>query len=153
MKIEGTEGIFQIPDAQKATDRLKDQDHGFQKIFDQTLNKDKPHSIAPPATPFLHPGAPVMNTEAVTADMPQTVDRVEQLIDMLDDYRYHLSEPSTSLKTLDSMVRKLEGHRESLVPVANELPEGDPLKTILSDSLVTASVEIFKFHRGDYLAP
>ena len=153
MKIDGTEGIFQIPDSQKATDRLNEQDHGFQKIFDQTLNKDKPHSVAPPATAFLHSNAPVMKTEATSADVNQTVDRVEQLIDMLDDYRYHLLEPSINLKTLDAMVRKLEGHSETLVPLANELPEGDPLKILLSDSLVTASVEIFKFHRGDYLAP
>ena len=94
-----------------------------------------------------------MRTEAISVDVTQTVERIEQFIDMLDDYRHHLSEPSTNLKRLDSMVKKLEGQRESLVPVANELPQGDALKSILSDSLVTASVEIFKFHRGDYLAP
>jgi hypothetical protein len=55
------------------------------------------------------------------------------------------------LKTLETTVKKLEGERDLLAPVADKLPDGDALKTIVNQSLVAASVEIFKFHRGDYL--
>lgn len=152
MKIDGTEGIFKLPDSEKTTDRLKDQDRGFQKIFQQTLKPDPSPAVAPSATTFVHPSAPVAKTDAITPDVANAVDRIGQFIDLLDGYRRHLSEPGINLKTLDAMVKKLDGQRESLVPMVNEMPEGDALKTILNESLITASVEIFKFHRGDYLA-
>ena len=153
MKIDGTEGIFQIPESQKAIDRTKDQDQGFQKIFDQTLNPGKPQAIAPSATAFVHRSAPVEKAEAISTGVTGAIDQIEQFIDTLDEYRHHLAEPSTNLKALEAIVKKLDGQRGSLAPVAHELPEDDALRTILNDSLVTASVEIFKFHRGDYLAP
>ena len=91
------------------------------------------------------------------ADLPVTdqadiFNRVEQLLDLLEDYRRHLSRPGTGLKTLDELVQKLDGQRRSLAPAVDELSEDDGLKTILNESLVAASVEIFKFNRGDYLA-
>ena len=93
-----------------------------------------------------------MKTDEIAPDMDNTMNRIQQFIDALDDYRRHLAGPATDLKTLGAMVKKLDGQRESLAPMAAGLPEGDALKTILNESLVTASVEIFKFHRGDYLA-
>ena len=153
MKIDGTEGIFQIPESQKATDPTKDQDQGFQKIFDQTLNPGKPPAIGPSATAFVPRSAPVEKTGAISPAVSGAMARIEQFFDTLDEYRHHLAEPSTNLKALEAIVKKLDGQRSSLAPVANELPEDDALRTILNDSLVTASVEIFKFHRGDYLAP
>jgi hypothetical protein len=35
--------------------------------------------------------------------------------------------------------------------VLGSLPEGDGLKDILNQALVTAEVEIIRFRRGDYL--
>jgi hypothetical protein len=151
MKIDGTEGRFQVPDSGKSSDRPENNDGGFQKIFRQTLKPARSAAVSPSATAFIHPSAPVAKTEAIATDQMLTVDRVEQLVDRLDDYRGHLAAPATNLKTLETMVKKLEGERDLLAPVANKLPEGDALKTIVNQSLVAASVEIFKFHRGDYL--
>jgi hypothetical protein len=151
MKIDGTEGRFQIPDAKKSTDRPENMDDGFQKIFQQTLKSDPSQAAAPSATTFVHPTAPVAKTDAIVADRMQPVGRVEQLVDRLDAYRRHLADPATNLKTLESMVKKLERERDLLAPVGDELPEGDALRAIAKQSLVAASVEIFKFHRGDYL--
>jgi hypothetical protein len=151
MKIDGTEGFFQIPDAKKSTDRPGNTDDGFQKVFQQALNPGRFQAVAPAATTFMHPSAPVARNEAVVAERMTTVDRVEQLVDRLDAYRRHLASPAANLKTLEAMVKSLEGERDLLAPVVDELPDGDGLKTVMNQSLVTASVEIFKFHRGDYL--
>ena len=151
MKIDGTEGFFKIPDFEKSTGRPDDKDGGFQKILRQTLNPAQSQAVAPSATTFVHSTAPVAKTDAVAIDRVGTLDRVELLVDRLDEYRRHLAGPGTNLKTLEAVVKKLEGERDLLAPAVNELPEGDRLKTIVNQSLVAASVEIFKFHRGDYL--
>jgi hypothetical protein len=151
MKIDGTEGHFQIPDAGKSSERPENTDGGFQKIFRETLKPAGSAAVTPSATAFIHPSAPVAKTEAIAADQMLTADRVERLVDRLDEYRGRLAEPATNLKTLETTVKKLEGERDLLAPVADKLPDGDALKTIVNQSLVAASVEIFKFHRGDYL--
>ena len=46
----------------------------------------------------------------------------------------------------------MEAETDSLLPVYRNLPDGDSLKDVLNDVLLTSSVEILKFRRGDYLA-
>jgi hypothetical protein len=77
--------------------------------------------------------------------------RVERYLDLLDDYRRQLADPRVSLKGLDAMVREMESGKNALAPALGSLPEGDGIKDILNRTLVTASLEIIKFRRGDYL--
>ena len=77
--------------------------------------------------------------------------RVERYLDLLDDYRRQLADPRVSLKGLDAMVREMEAGKDALAPALGSLPEGDGIKDILNRTLVTASLEIIKFRRGDYL--
>jgi len=77
--------------------------------------------------------------------------RVERYLDLLDDYRQQLVDHRVSLKGLDAMVRELESGKDALAPTLGSLPEGDGIKDILNRTLVTASLEIIKFRRGDYL--
>ena len=77
--------------------------------------------------------------------------RVERYLDLLDDYRRQLADPRVSLKGLDAMVREIEAGKDALAPALGSLPEGDGIKDILNRTLVTASLEIIKFRRGDYL--
>jgi hypothetical protein len=77
--------------------------------------------------------------------------RVERYLDLLDDYRRKLADPHISLKGLDAMVAEMEAGKDALAPALGSLPEGDGIKDILNRTLVTASLEIIKFRRGDYL--
>jgi hypothetical protein len=79
------------------------------------------------------------------------VGRVERYLDLLDDYRQQLADPRVSLKGLDAMVREMEAGKDALAPALGSLPESDGIKDILNRTLVTASLEIIKFRRGDYL--
>ena len=38
-------------------------------------------------------------------------------------------------------------------PVLKTIDEGDQLKQILNQTLVTTSLEVFKFYQGDYINP
>jgi hypothetical protein len=77
--------------------------------------------------------------------------RVERYLELLDDYRRQLADPRVSLKGLDAMVREMESGKDALAPALSSLPGGDGIKDILNRTLVTASLEIIKFRRGDYL--
>ena len=80
------------------------------------------------------------------------VDRVEDFVDMLDEYRLKLGDRQYSLRDIDPLVRKMETETEKLMPAFKDLPDGDGLKDIMDQTLITASLEIARFNRGDYIA-
>lgn len=77
--------------------------------------------------------------------------RLEGFLDLMSEYRSKLADPRVSLKGLEPAVRSLEQGREALSPLLASLPEGDGLKDILNQALVTTEIEIMRFRRGDYL--
>lgn len=77
--------------------------------------------------------------------------RLEHFLELLDRYRQKLVDPRVDLKTLDGAVREVEKGLDALKPAADSLPENDGLRDIINRALVTASVEIVRFRRGDYL--
>jgi hypothetical protein len=42
--------------------------------------------------------------------------------------------------------------KDTLAPVLDSLPDDEKLKDIANETLVTASLEVTKFYRGDYIA-
>jgi hypothetical protein len=72
---------------------------------------------------------------------------------MLDQYRNKLADPAITLKNMDPIIRQIDQETENLAPVLDSLPEDENLKNIFNQTLVTASLEVTKFYRGDYLAP
>jgi hypothetical protein len=86
-------------------------------------------------------------------DQQFAFDRIENFIGLLDQYHQKLSDPRINLKNIDPIIRKIDQEKENLTPVLDSLPEGEELKNILNRALVTASLEISKFYRGDYIAP
>ncbi len=78
-------------------------------------------------------------------------DRVENLLNMLDEYQQKLKDPHFSLKEIDPLVKQMEKEEENLAPILDSLVEDDGLKDILNQALVTSSLETIKFNRGDYI--
>ncbi len=81
------------------------------------------------------------------------VERAEKLLDILEEYQQKLANPEFTLRDIDPLIGKLEACNESLVSSVNSLVTGDELKNILNQVVVTSSVEILKFNRGDYVNP
>jgi hypothetical protein len=79
------------------------------------------------------------------------VDRIENMIDLLDRYRHKLADPQMNLKQLDPIIGEIARENDNLAVLADSLPENDDLKNILDRTMVTASLEVTKFYRGDYL--
>jgi hypothetical protein len=86
-------------------------------------------------------------------DKQFALDRIENLIGLLDQYRHKLADPGITLKNIDPIIREIDQETENLAPVLDSLPEDEDLKNIVNQTLVTASLEVSKFYRGDYIAP
>jgi len=84
-------------------------------------------------------------------DKAQSVERVEQFLNILEDYQKKLGDTNSTLKGFYSLVSKMESEAAKLKPLLDSLPDGDRLKDLLNRAVVTATVEAIKFNRGDYL--
>jgi hypothetical protein len=123
---------------------------GFGEILKQALGEGafataESGAVAPP--PAALAIRPVDSPPAAEA-----AGRVERLLDLLDRYRQNLVDPRVDLKALDGAVGDVEKGMDALKPALGSLPANDGLREIVNRALVTASVEIVKFRRGDYLA-
>ena len=79
------------------------------------------------------------------------VDAVERFLVLLDEYRHKLANPQVTLKEIYLLVNEMDAEKENLIQALNSLHDGDRLKDILNQTLITSSLEIIRFNRGDYL--
>jgi hypothetical protein len=148
MKINGFDYGFTRVHADKPAHTAVPGPCGFGDILKEKL------APAPGATASgigLGLVAPTQIQSVAEAPANRLAGRLEHYLDLLDDYRRQLGDPRVSLKGLDATVREMEAGKDALAPVLGLLPEDDGIKDILNRTLVTASLEIIKFRRGDYL--
>ncbi len=122
----------------------------------QTVLKDIARTEDQHAEKVKHPG----HIESVSAnrinemhsfDRPGVVEKADFLLNLLDEYRSGLEDPSKSLKELDSLLTDLKTEQESLMSFVDLFPDGDELKGVVNETLINITVESIKFDRGDYL--
>ncbi len=77
------------------------------------------------------------------------LERVEQLLDTLEEYQHNLGRASITPDELRPFVNRMEEQHKALAAVLVTLPDGDNLKDILNRVLITSVVEVEKFRRGD----
>ena len=78
------------------------------------------------------------------------VERTEKFLDTLDNYQEKLQNPEVSLEDIYPLVHEMEMEKASLTSDLNALPDGDGLKAILNEAMITSSLEVARFNRGDY---
>ena len=151
MKISGTPQLRPDPPVPQNRREAISTDTEFQTILKQTVGCATDEKQA---TRVAHPSSvpstrPIGSSDA-EAVLPLT-DRIDRLVDRLENYRLKLADPQASLKTIQPLLTDIAASSEKLTPKLEHLDEGDPLKDILNRSIVTASVEMMRFNRGDYL--
>ena len=77
-------------------------------------------------------------------------EKLERLLDVLDQYRMHLENPQISLKEITPLTKDLATKLKELEPVLDRLDQKDPLVPILNETLITATLEVKKFENGWY---
>ena len=150
MKINGFDHGFTRVHADKSAQPAVPGSGGFGDILKEQLAA-APGAATSGSGIGLGLVAPTQLQSVAQAPANRLDGRVERYLDLLDDYRRKLADPRVSLKGLDAMVAEMEAGKDALAPALGSLPEGDGIKDILNRTLVTASLEIIKFRRGDYL--
>jgi hypothetical protein len=94
---------------------------------------------------------PVDTAMLLNLDTTKIIDGAEGLVDSLQEFQTKLADTSVSLEDISPIVEKMDREKELLMPSLEALSETDPLKGVLNNVLIAATVETEKFKRGDYL--
>ena len=153
MKIDSPDPIVKnlCPDTKTAARPPAGQEFGT--ILKESVENVKKEDLRPRQTAFINPLSGMQMKTPSESDRQFALERVENLIGLLDEYQRKLADPGITLKNIDPIIMKIDQETENLTPVLDSLPEDEGLKNIINQALVTASLEVSKFYRGDYLAP
>ena len=152
MKIQNNEQVLNPFQHESKTKALPPADKNFDTIFKETVKNTKMAALAPLSTTFTNPLPGFRPASLSTADHQLAVNGIEDMINLLDRYREELANPRMTMKQIDPVIRELTREMENLAPVLDSLPADQGLKNILNQTLVTVSLEISKFYRGDYIS-
>ena len=123
----------------------------FGAILKETVESTLKTEAGPRHTLSINPLAGARLTTPSPPDPQFTIERIENMIDLLDQYRHKLADSRISLKQIDATISKIARENERLGTLADSLPDDDEVNHILNQTRVTASLEVTKFYRGDYL--
>lgn len=151
MKIDDNHQILKNLYPERKTQSPTTGREKFDDILRKTIGNKGQEVAGPRSTAFVNPLAGIQNRANLEMDRRGAVDQVENLVDLLDHYRQQLSDPRITLKKIDPIIKEIENQRERLAPLMDSLPEGEKLKDIVNETLVTASLEVTRFYRGDYI--
>ena len=132
----------------------KTQPHGedeFGRILKETVGNTQGQDAKPRQATFANPLASIRLTNQDLPVPASAIDRIENMIDLLDRYRHMLADSRLNLKQLDPIIGEIARENDNLTLLADSLPDDDNLKNIIDHTMVTASLEVSKFYRGDYL--
>ena len=154
MKIDNTHHIQPKQPGVNSRGDTTDPKSDFNAILKETVGKtdgagnpSKNHAVVHPfATNPIHPVSLPTSDQTVPL-----VDRIDRFVDLLDDYRQKLGDPRASLKTIQPLLDDIAAAKDGLVTELDGLGDGNALKEVLNSSLVTATTEIMRFNRGDYV--
>ena len=152
MKIHPNDEILKNAYPQKIEKDERTLDREFGAILKEAVENSSKVD-AEDQKPSLNTISEIQFNTFLSGEKIPMVDRVEKYLDLLDEYRQKLANPQVKLKDIYLLINEMEVGKQSLIPVLNSLPDGDGLKDILNQTLITSSLEIIKFNRGDYLTP
>jgi hypothetical protein len=151
MKITNDDQYIHGYPADKTAKPSENPQADFNSILEGTLATatTAEKEVQPPAV--TENAMPVQLKYVQPPHKPSTIDHIENVLDLLDEYRHKLADPNTTLKDIHPLVKSMETANEQLKPLLNSIAEGDQLKQILNQTLVTTSLEVFKYNKGDYI--
>ena len=152
MKIDGNDEILKSSYTVKAPKNDPPPEADFKNILKESVEKstENPSEIQP--TTLLDPISAIRFDPLPSQDKNITVERVEDLLNLLEDYRQQLRNPNVTLRTLEPIMNTIAEEKDQLSAKLDSISNEDGLKDILNQTLITASLEVIKFNRGDYIS-
>ena len=124
----------------------------FDAILKDTMKNTETASTDTLQTTFINPTPVLHPAPIVPSDQIYAADSIEDMINILDGYREKLADPRITMKQLDPDIKEMTRGMENLAHVLESHPVDEGLRNILNQTMVTISLEIGKFYRGDYIS-
>ena len=122
----------------------------FGAILDETIAETSQTDTGTRKTAMVESMSGIQFDSPPSFNEDPIIERTEKLLDTLDNYREKLQNPEVSLEDINPLISEMETEKEGLTSALNSLPDGDGLKDILNEAMITSSLETAKFNRGDY---
>jgi hypothetical protein len=152
MKINGNDEIIKNGFADKISTRQQDRKDDFKNILKASVERAMPDTGKTQSPPLANPVSAIRFQAPSPENKRLTVEHVDNLLNLLDNYRIQLADPQVTLRSMEPVIKMIDKEKEQLSSVLDSLAEADGLKDIVNRTLVTASLEIMKYNRGDYIA-
>jgi hypothetical protein len=152
MKINGSDEIIKNSFAEKTIRREQDRKDDFKNILNASVERSAHHPGKIESPPLANPVSAIRFHPLSPENKSITVERVDNLLNLLDNYRDQLADPQVTLRNIEPVINMIEKEKEQLSSVLDSLTNEDGLKDIVNRTLITASLEVIKYNRGDYIA-
>jgi hypothetical protein len=151
MKIIGNNEIIKsnYPDKSQRSEQGSKTD--FKNILKESVEKSGPQATPIQSPSLVDPLSSVGFQPELPKDKFFTINRVENLINLLDDYRKQLADPAITLRSIEPVMKTIVKEKDQLSSLLDSMPNEEGLKDIVNRTLITASLEVIKFNRGDYI--
>jgi hypothetical protein len=152
MKIQNNQQVLKTLQHESKTKAQPPTGKEFGTILKETVKNSTTAGLAPLQTTFINPLPGLQPGSSFLSNHQFSANSIEVMINLLDRYREKLADPRITMKQIDPDIREMTREIENLAPVLDSLPADEGLRNILNQTLVTISLEISKFYRGDYIS-
>jgi len=151
MKIYGNDEIIKNSYADKAPQKEQAQNADFKNILKVSVERTTPHPAKIERPALINSVSAIRFDPPAPEDKSTTVERVDNLLNLLDNYRKQLADPQVTLRSIEPVMNTIVKEKEQMSSVLDSLTNEDGLKDIVNRTLITASLEVIKYYRGDYI--
>ena len=158
MKVTQTPTMSPVEKVPKSKTKEAVDGATFQGLLEKAGQASGTADLTPPKTQVADPLAGLEGMACVARSQvvqgsgtEEAVRRIQAVLDLLENYQQQLADPQTSLKEMMPVVSALENQIHDLRWPEDQPSLPEDLATIASEAVVTAQVEVSKFHRGDYI--
>ena len=153
MKINGSDEIIKSGYADNPVQKEQAQNDGFKNILKASVERTAHHQANTQPSALMQPISVIKFQPLSPENKRITIKRLDNLLNLLDNYRRQLADPQVSLRRIEPLMNTIEKEKEQLSSVLDSLASEDGLKDIVNRTLITASLEVIKYNRGDYITP
>ncbi len=152
MKINPNDGILRNVYIEKPNKTEKSQGERFEATLEGLMNPSRKVTVEEKIA-NIDRLSDVQTNPFVHERKGSIVRQTERLLDTLEQYQQMLENLKFTLKDISHFVDEITAENKALFSVVDSLCDGDELKAILNQALITSVVEVIKFNRGDYVKP
>lgn len=153
MKINGSDEIIKSGYTDKPVQKEQVQNDNFKNILKASVEQTAHHQAKTQPPALMQPISAIKFPPLSPENKCITIERLDNILNLLDNYRKQLADPQVSLRQIEPLMNMIEKEKEQLSSVLDSLASEDGLKDIVNRTLITASLEVIKYNRGDYITP